>query len=108
MKRRESGCLACDGFFAAWPLRSPCAAGHTVGLPTSATIITIAVLAAGPDCFLRATPAGACTRRRISMALVTMRQLLDEAAKGGYGVGAFNVNDMEQIQAIMAAAEETK
>ena len=37
-----------------------------------------------------------------------MRQLLDEAAKGGYGVGAFNVNDMEQIQAIMEAATETK
>jgi fructose-bisphosphate aldolase class II len=37
-----------------------------------------------------------------------MRQLLDEAAKGGYGVGAFNVNDMEQIQAIMEAARETK
>jgi fructose-bisphosphate aldolase class II len=42
------------------------------------------------------------------MPLVSMRQLLDEAAKGGYGVGAFNVNDMEQIQAIMAAAKETK
>ena len=41
------------------------------------------------------------------MPLVSMRQLLDEAAKGGYGVGAFNVNDMEQIQAIMAAAKET-
>jgi fructose-bisphosphate aldolase class II len=37
-----------------------------------------------------------------------MRQLLDEAAKGGYGVGAFNVNNMEQIQAIMEAARETK
>ena len=37
-----------------------------------------------------------------------MRQLLDEAAKGGYGVGAFNVNDMEQIQAIMEAAKETQ
>jgi fructose-bisphosphate aldolase class II len=37
-----------------------------------------------------------------------MRQLLDEAAKGGYGVGAFNVNDMEQIQAIVGAAEETQ
>jgi fructose-bisphosphate aldolase class II len=36
-----------------------------------------------------------------------MRQLLDEAAKGGYGVGAFNVNDMEQIQAIMEAAKQT-
>jgi len=42
------------------------------------------------------------------MPLVSMRQLLDEAAKGGYGVGAFNVNDMEQIQAIMEAAKETK
>jgi fructose-bisphosphate aldolase class II len=37
-----------------------------------------------------------------------MRQLLDEAAQGGYGVGAFNVNNMEQIQAIMEAARETK
>jgi fructose-bisphosphate aldolase class II len=37
-----------------------------------------------------------------------MRQILDEAAKGGYGVGAFNVNNMEQIQAIMAAAEEVQ
>jgi len=36
-----------------------------------------------------------------------MRQILDEAAKGGYGVGAFNVNNMEQIQAIMEAANET-
>ncbi len=42
------------------------------------------------------------------MPLVSMRQLLDEAAKGGYGVGAFNVNNMEQIQAIMEAARETK
>jgi fructose-bisphosphate aldolase, class II len=42
------------------------------------------------------------------MPLVTMRQLLDEAAKGGYGVGAFNVNNMEQIQSIMEAARETK
>jgi len=41
------------------------------------------------------------------MPLVSMRQLLDEAAKGGYGVGAFNVNDMEQIQAIMEAAKQT-
>jgi fructose-bisphosphate aldolase class II len=36
-----------------------------------------------------------------------MRQLLDEAAHGRYGVGAFNVNNMEQIQGIMAAARET-
>jgi fructose-bisphosphate aldolase class II len=42
------------------------------------------------------------------MPMVSMRQLLDEAAKGKYGVGAFNVNNMEQIQAIMEAARETK
>ena len=41
------------------------------------------------------------------MPLVSMRQVLDAAAKGGYGVGAFNVNNMEQIQAIMEAARET-
>jgi fructose-bisphosphate aldolase class II len=41
------------------------------------------------------------------MPLVAMRQLLDEAAKGGYGVGAFNVNNMEQMQGIMEAARET-
>lgn len=41
------------------------------------------------------------------MPLVPMRQILDEAAKGGYGVGAFNVNNMEQIQAILEAAIET-
>jgi fructose-bisphosphate aldolase class II len=37
-----------------------------------------------------------------------MRQILDEARQAGYGVGAFNVNNMEQIQAIMAAARETQ
>ena len=42
------------------------------------------------------------------MPLVSMRQILDEAAKGDYGVGAFNVNNMEQIQAIMEAARETQ
>ncbi|MCE5251852.1 ketose-bisphosphate aldolase [bacterium] len=42
------------------------------------------------------------------MPLVPMRQLLLEAAKGNYAVGAFNVNNMEQIQAIMAAAQETR
>ena len=41
------------------------------------------------------------------MPLVSMRQLLDEAARGGYGVGAFNVNNLEQIQGIMEAARET-
>jgi fructose-bisphosphate aldolase, class II len=34
--------------------------------------------------------------------------LLDEAAAGGYGVGAFNVNNMEQVQAVMEAADETR
>jgi len=42
------------------------------------------------------------------MPLVSMRQLLDEASAGGYGVGAFNVNNMEQIQAVMEAARETR
>ena len=41
------------------------------------------------------------------MPLATLRQVLDEAAKGGYGVGAFNVNNMEQIQGILDAAVET-
>ncbi len=42
------------------------------------------------------------------MPLVPMRQLLDEAAKGKYAVGAYNVNNMEQIQAIIAAARDTQ
>lgn len=41
------------------------------------------------------------------MALVTLRQLLDHAAEHSYGVPAFNVNNLEQIQAIMTAAEKT-
>ncbi len=41
------------------------------------------------------------------MPLVPMRVLLDHAAENSYGVAAFNVNNMEQIQAIMAAAEKT-
>jgi fructose-bisphosphate aldolase class II len=40
------------------------------------------------------------------MALVSMRQLLDHAAEHDYGLPAFNVNNMEQIQAIMQAAVE--
>jgi fructose-bisphosphate aldolase class II len=40
------------------------------------------------------------------MAMVSLRQLLDHAAEHDYGVGAFNVNNMEQIQAIMEAARE--
>ncbi|HJV83749.1 class II fructose-bisphosphate aldolase [Noviherbaspirillum sp.] len=39
------------------------------------------------------------------MALVSLRQLLDHAAEHGYGLPAFNVNNMEQIQAIMQAAD---
>jgi fructose-bisphosphate aldolase class II len=42
------------------------------------------------------------------MALISLRQLLDHAAEHGYGVPAFNVNNLEQIQAIMEAAEETQ
>jgi fructose-bisphosphate aldolase class II len=41
------------------------------------------------------------------MALVSMRQLLDHAAENGYGIPAFNVNNLEQVQAVMAAADET-
>ena len=41
------------------------------------------------------------------MALVPMRLLLDHAAENGYGIPAYNVNNMEQIQAIMKAAAET-
>jgi len=40
------------------------------------------------------------------MALVSMRQLLDHGAEHGYGVPAFNVNNLEQVQAIMEAASE--
>ena len=41
------------------------------------------------------------------MALVPMRLLLDHAAENGYGIPAFNVNTLEQILAIMQAADET-
>ena len=41
------------------------------------------------------------------MALVPLRVVLDHAAENNYGVAAFNVNNMEQIQSIMEAAEET-
>lgn len=40
------------------------------------------------------------------MALVSLRQLLDHAAENGYGMPAFNVNNMEQVHAIMQAADE--
>ncbi|MBF0269616.1 MAG: fructose-bisphosphate aldolase class II [Alphaproteobacteria bacterium] len=41
------------------------------------------------------------------MALISLRQLLDHAAEHGYGVPAFNINNMEQLLAIMAAAKKT-
>src|SRR5438105_13571428 len=41
------------------------------------------------------------------MPLVSMRQLLDHAAENGYGIPAFNVNNLEQVQAVMEAARET-
>jgi len=41
------------------------------------------------------------------MARITLRQLLDHAAERGYGVPAFNINNMEQGLAIMEAAKAT-
>jgi len=41
------------------------------------------------------------------MAFISLRQLLDHAAENDYGVPAFNVNNLEQIQAIMEAAQKT-
>ena len=40
------------------------------------------------------------------MPLVSMRQLLDHAAENSYGIPAFNVNNLEQVQAVMSAADE--
>jgi len=40
------------------------------------------------------------------MALISLRQLLDHAAENDYGMPAFNVNNMEQVHAIMQAADE--
>ena len=41
------------------------------------------------------------------MAIISLRQLLDHAAEHSYGIPAFNVNNMEQMQAIMQAASAT-
>lgn len=41
------------------------------------------------------------------MELITLRQLLDHAAENNYGIPAFNVNNLEQIRAIMIAADKT-
>ena len=45
--------------------------------------------------------------RRALMAPISLRQLLDHAAEHGYGVPAFNVNNLEQTRAIMEAADQT-
>lgn len=42
------------------------------------------------------------------MALVTTKQLLLDAQKNGYAIGAFNVENMEMVQAVVTAAEELK
>jgi fructose-bisphosphate aldolase, class II len=41
------------------------------------------------------------------MPLITLRQLLDHAAERGYGVPAFNINNMEQALGVMEAARKT-
>ncbi|MBV1870758.1 MAG: class II fructose-bisphosphate aldolase, partial [Gammaproteobacteria bacterium] len=41
------------------------------------------------------------------MALISMRQMLDHAAENSYGIPAFNVNNLEQVRAIMEAADKT-
>ena len=57
-------------------------------------------------------PAACVKRARIvqldrGMAFISLRQLLDRAAEQGYGVPAFNVNNLEQVHAVMAAAAAT-
>ena len=42
------------------------------------------------------------------MPIISMRQLLDHAAENHYGVPAFNVNNLEQMRAIMLAADQTQ
>lgn len=42
------------------------------------------------------------------MSLITLRQVLDHAAENNYGIPAFNINNLEQVRAIMEAADETK
>ena len=41
------------------------------------------------------------------MALITLRQLLDHAAENGYGMPAFNITNLETMQAVMEAADKT-
>jgi fructose-bisphosphate aldolase class II len=42
------------------------------------------------------------------VALISLRQMLDHAAEYGYGIPAFNVNNLEQMRAIMEAADKTR
>ena len=42
------------------------------------------------------------------MSFVTSREMLLDAQKGGYAVGAFNVENMEMVKAVIAAAEELR
>ena len=42
------------------------------------------------------------------MPLVTSEKMLSDAQKGGYAVGAFNVENMEMAKAVIAAAEEMR
>lgn len=42
------------------------------------------------------------------MTLITLRQALDQARAGGYGIGAFNVTDIEQVEAVLDAARRTQ
>lgn len=42
------------------------------------------------------------------MALVSLRQLLDHAEENNYGIPAFNVNNLEQVQAIMQVSGRSK
>ena len=46
------------------------------------------------------------TKELPDMALVSMRQLLDHAAENSYALPAFNVNNLEQMRAIMEAADQ--
>src|SRR4051812_30310166 len=54
----------------------------------------------------RAAP-GSPPLQDCTMPIVSMRELLDHAAENGYGIPAFNVNNLEQVQAVMEAAKET-
>ena len=40
------------------------------------------------------------------MSLVTSKEMFDKAYKGGYAIGAFNINNMEVVQGILSAAQE--